>query len=472
MAKGSTAEDTGWADLLAEGRAPKFALICLGVWLNAADSLVTATIMPSVGAELGGYAYFSWSVAGFLLGAIVAGASAGRVSQVFGLRTATTLAGLAFAVGCVMSAAAPDIGTFLAGRLIQGLGSGWISGFAMVAIALLFPERHLARVFASVAGVWGIATVLGPLVGGLFAEAGDWRAVFWLFALQAALFSVAAPWLLKGAARSEGGSQVPWLQLATLSVGVGAIALADASRAPGITAGLVVAGLAVLVLVLRIDARAKVRLLPHRAGDVGTIVGSGYAAMFATTATSMGILIYGPPILQELRGLSPLWAGYVVATHALAWTLAAFAVAGASSTEERRWIRFGGASILAGSVLLALVMRHANLAWVVAGAAVMGVGFGLSSSLMNRRVLAALSKEDRAIGASAFIAVRQTGGAVGAAIAGATANLVGFGAGLTPASAQATAVWVFITALPLALAGVWAAWRLTGTAVKAEPVRE
>ena len=72
-----------------------------------------------------------------------------------------------------MSALAPDVATFLVGRLIQGLGSGWISGFAMVAIALLFPERHLARVFAAVTFVWGIATVLGPLFGGAVLQAGD-----------------------------------------------------------------------------------------------------------------------------------------------------------------------------------------------------------------------------------------------------------------------------------------------------------
>src|SRR6186713_1245622 len=94
-----------WADLLGEGRLPRFALICLGVWLNAADSLVTATIMPSVGAELGGYAYFSWATAGYFVGAILAGASAGRLSEVFGLRLATALAGLVMTVGCVMSAA-------------------------------------------------------------------------------------------------------------------------------------------------------------------------------------------------------------------------------------------------------------------------------------------------------------------------------------------------------------------------------
>src|SRR3954469_12874756 len=168
----SAARANSWADLLGEGRAPRFALIMLGVWLNAADSLVTATILPNVGADLGGYAYFSWATAGFFVGAILAGASSGRLSEMFGLRTATALAGVIMAAGCVMSALAPDVGIFLAGRLIQGVGSGWISGFAMVAVALMFPERHLARVFASVTFVWGIATVLGPLFGGAVLQAG------------------------------------------------------------------------------------------------------------------------------------------------------------------------------------------------------------------------------------------------------------------------------------------------------------
>ncbi|QRK09912.1 MFS transporter [Archangium violaceum] len=472
MTQSPTKAETGWADLLAEGRLPRFALICLGVWMNAADSLVTATIMPSVSAELGGYAYFSWAVAGFLAGGILAGTSAGRLSELLGLRSATALAGLVFAVGCVLSAAAPDIGVFLAGRLLQGIGSGWISGFAMVAIALLFPERHLARVFASVSAIWGLATVLGPLIGGLFAQAGNWRAVFWLFAIQALMFGAATPWLLKGTAQARGGAGIPWLQLGALGLGVGAIALADVSRSPGIALGSVAAGLGILGLVLKLDARARVRLLPHRAGDLRTVCGSGYAAMFALTAASMGLTVYGPAILQKLRGLSPLWAGYVVGAQALAWTLAAFVVAGASGEGERRWIRRGAGCVLAGVTLLALHMHEATLGWVVAAAAITGMGFGFSSSLMNRRVMGALSNEDRAIGSSALIAVRQTGGAVGAAIAGATANLVGFGTGLTVASTQAAAIWVFVASLPLALAGTWAAWRLTGTAVRAQAAQE
>ncbi|MBI1361721.1 MAG: MFS transporter [Alphaproteobacteria bacterium] len=467
MRQAPITRNNSWADLLSEGRLPKFALICLGVWLNAADTLVTATIMPSVGADLSGYAYFSWAVAGFLIGAILAGASAGRLSEIMGLRKATAFAGVVLAVGCLLSALAPGIGLFLAGRVIQGVGSGWISGFAMVAIALLFPERHIARVFAGVAAIWGVATVLGPLVGGLFAEAGDWRAVFWLFAAQAVLFSVASPILLVGSDTSRRASGIPWTQLAVLALGVGAISVANLTS-PALAIALMAIGIGFLLLVLWVDHRAPVRMLPHRAGDLTTISGAGYAAMFALTAASMGLTIYGPAILQQLHGLTPLLAGYVVGSEALAWTLMAFVVAGVTTPDgERFWIRTGAGCILAGAVLLAVVMRQATIVWVVAGGGLMGAGFGFSSSLMNRRVLRALSEPDRAIGASAFIAVRQAGSAAGAAIAGVSANLAGFGAGLSASTAHAAGVWVFVTAIPLALAGVWAAWRLSGSAATA-----
>lgn len=468
MEQASAKSQTGWGDLLGEGRLPQFALICLGVWLIAADSLVVATIMPSVGADLGGYAYFSWSVAGFLMGGILAGASAGRLSEIFGLRPATAFSGALFAAGCALSAAAPDMLLFLVGRVLQGIGGGWIMGFAMVAIAFIFPERHLARVFASVSGVWGVATVLGPLVGGLFAEAGDWRSVFWLFAAQALVFAVAAPFLLKGSAGPQGGSGIPWLQLGVLGLAVGAIGLADVvSRNPAWAVMLVAAGLACLILMLRIDDRARVRLLPHRSGDLRTICGAAYATQFALTAASMGLFVYGPSILQTTVGLSPLMAGYVVGTEALTWTLAAIVVASAGDEHERRWIRLGAACVLTGVVLLMLVMGSGNVPLIVLAAAIMGSGFGFCSSLLSRRVMAAVSEEDRAIGSSAIIAVRQIGGATGAAMAGVAANLVGFGAGPAAATAESAGFWIFAGALPLALAGTWAAWRLTGSAVRA-----
>jgi predicted MFS family arabinose efflux permease len=181
----------------------------------------------------------------------------------------------------------------------------------------------------------------------------------------------------------------------------------------------------------------------------------------------MGFIIYVPAILQKLRGMSPLWAGYVSATDALGWTVAALLVADASARWDARWVRIGAVCLLASLIVLIWAMPDQPLAWVIFGGTLLGTAFGFSWSFMSRRVMTALSDEDRAIGTSAITAVRQTGAAAGAAIAGAAANLVGFSSGLTTQSAQAAAVWVFASAIPLALIGTWAAFRLTGSAVKA-----
>src|SRR5690606_21760887 len=190
------------------------------------------------------------------------------------------------------------------------------------------------------------------------------------------------------------GAKIPVIQLLMLGLAVTAIGVADMAGQPWGALGLTLLGLLLLRILGGFDEGARVRLLPHGTRDLGTVCGSGYAAMFALTASSMGLLIYGPAILQELRALSPLQAGYVVAAHAMAWTLAAFVVAGAGLAAEGRWIRFGAVCILAGVIALSVVMRAAGLAWVVLAAATMGAGFGFSSSLMNRRVLTALRDED------------------------------------------------------------------------------
>jgi MFS family permease len=183
--------------------------------------------------------------------------------------------------------------------------------------------------------------------------------------------------------------------------------------------------------------------------------------MFLLTAASMGFAIYGPPILQTLRGYTPLWAGYVVGVESLAWTAAAYLVAEASPRWDGAWIRTGAVCLVASVLVLPWALPDQPLAWVLVGASLLGAAFGFSWSFMSMRVMAALSEEDRAIGTSAIIAVRQTGAAAGAALAGAAANLVGFSAGVSAETARAASVSVFLIAVPLALAGAWAAFRLT-----------
>lgn len=454
--------DRSWADLVADGRLPRFALICLGVWLNAADALVTATIMPSVGRDLGGYAFFGWATAGYFTGCILAGATAGRLSEMFSLRSATAGAGLVYAAGCALSAWAPGIGLFLAGRLLQGIGAGWVSGFSYVAVGVLFPERHLPRTFAAISGVWGVATLVGPLVGGLFAQADAWRWVFWTFALQAVAFSAAALWLTPRAGRSDDSAGVPLPQLGLLAAGVAALSICGLIGGIATATGLGAAGLAFMWAAVRLDAGAAVRLFPRQASALATPIGAGFAAIFTSTAASMGLSIYAPAVLQTLRGLSPLVAGYVVAAEAVGWTIMALVVASAQDPWRGRCIRLGGVCVAVSVVELTWALRDGPLWTVIAGSTLMGAGFGLSWSFISQKMLGLLPDRERAVGAGSLVAVRQTGSAAGAALAGAAANLAGAtGDVLTGPVAKAVAVWVFAASIPPAILGVWASWRLT-----------
>jgi MFS family permease len=453
------AHDTSWRDLVAGGRAASLALVLLGIWLIAADSLVTATIMPSVGADLRGFAWFGWTTSGFLVGLVVAGACTGSLTAHFGLRTAMIAAGVGLAIGCAISALGGSMLAFVIGRLVQGSAAGLISGLTYVAISVVFPERHLPRVFAAATSVWGIATFVGPLVGGLFADAGAWRWTFWFFAAQALVFTLLVMWLVPAAPPTGETRKPPVVPLLLLTIGVTAMAVAGVTRNVPFAVVLLGIGLAFGGAAIWRDRRIPGGLLPADASRLGTPLGAAYGYYFSATAAAVGFAVYTPAILQFTNGLSALEAGYLVAVEALAWTGCALLVSG--SPERRRlWVRIGAVCIAAGVVLLAMMMASANLLAAAVGGALLGGGFGLSFSFVSQNVMTSLPEAERESGSAAISAVRNTGGAVGASLASIAANFTGFADGLDAGNVGAVSAAIFGVAIPLAAIGVWSAFRL------------
>ncbi|HZL00967.1 MAG TPA: MFS transporter, partial [Caulobacteraceae bacterium] len=343
-------------------------------------------------------------------------------------------------------------------------GGGWIVGLCYVAIGAVVPERLWARMFAATAGVWGVATLLGPLVGGLAAAAGHWRWAFWAFAAQGLAFAAAAVVLLAGARPAPGGNPrrgAPWRTLVALAAAVGAVGAADI--APGLLwpPALVATGLILLALAGWVNGRPGERLLPRDAARPATTAGAGYAMIVTMEASTMAYGVYGAAILQVVYGLSPLAAGYAICSLAAGWTVMAFVVADQPERRHAGLIRAGAGLNAVGIALLALVIGLGHL-WLVVGAgAVTGAGFGLCWSLATRRILIAVPPEDQAAGSSAVPTCQLIGGAVGAAAAGAMANLVGLAHGFGADRAVAAAPWLFAAFIPLAALGWLAALRLT-----------
>ena len=455
-----SAEPAGWRALVVDGRAPRFALICVGMWLTAADTLMTATIMPSVAADIGGYAWFGWAVAIFLLGSILAGATSGRLSTRIGLRPAMALAGGAYAIGCVISAAAPSIGVLLLGRLAQGVGGGWVVGLSYVAVSRLFPQPLWPRVISAISGVWGVATLLSPLIGGLFAQAGLWRDAFWFFAAQGGLFIVAAMLLItrQASPSEDADGPAPWVQLAPLSLGVIAIAAAGLVSGAAQAVALGLAGLILVGVFLWMDLHARASLLPRSAADPRGAIGAGLLMIACLSGASASFTVYGPALMQALFGASPVIAGYVLGGEALAWTVVALAFAGAGDTRMK--IKVGAIMVAAGVASLSIAMPRGPLVLIGACALIMGGGFGLSWAFIAGRIVANAPPAEEALASSSIPTTNMIGSAVGAAASGAIANLIGIGRGIDAAKAATAGFWLFAAFTPLTVVGVLAAWRL------------
>jgi MFS family permease len=432
----------------------------LGVWLNAADALVTVALMPSVAKNIGGYAYFAWAAGAFMLGGIVSCASGGHLAARLGLKQGLLLSAGLYGAGCVMSAAAPGVAVFLLGRLAQGVGAGWLLALVFVAIGVAFPERMAARLFSALAGVWGAATLLGPLVGGGFATLGLWRWVFWAFALQTLVFMAGVAWALPRDVRADGEAPgAPWPQLALVAAGVVGIAVAGVAHgwlAP--CSGLV--GLAILGLALAVDQRAEVRILPRGGTDLRRAMGLSYAAILLYSMASTPHTIYSPILIQRIHGSSPLVAGYVVACEAVGWSAVAVLVGGAGPLWQGRLIRIGGVLAVAGLLAIAATLGVGPV-WSVALAALpMGAGFGCSFAFITARAVAGTEGHERVLASAAVPTLQYIGGSIGAAYAGIMAGVLGLGRPFDAAVGSAAALPMFGAFLPLMALGAYAAWRL------------
>jgi MFS family permease len=333
------------------------ALVCLGVWLHAADALVATTVMPSAVAEIGGLSYIYWTIALYELGSIIAGAVTGVAVVALGFRSAMTASAFTYAIGCAASALAPSMAVMLVGRLVQGLGGGAMLALSYVGVSLLFPERLWTRVLAIVSGVWGVSSLVGPFVGGVFASAGLWRGAFWVFGAQALVLVALTPMLVGArgdfATGRERRSRAPDRR-------------ADVRRPRALARR-------------RADGRARHgrprRRRPRRprarppsrerrahpapptdAAQLPGPLGAGYAMVLALATATVSFTVYGPLLMTRLFHVSPLTAGLMVATESIAWTLAAIAFARAGPAHEPALIRGGALLVTAGIVAFAATM--------------------------------------------------------------------------------------------------------------------
>ena len=403
-----------------------------GVALHAVNVYVVTTVMPSIVRDIGGLEYYAWSTTLFVIASILGSALSAKLIALLGPRRAYLGALSLFCVGTVVCAVAPAMAVLLLGRTLQGLAGGLLLALSYALIRLVYEVRLWNRALAFVSAMWGVATLSGPALGGLFAESGHWRLAFWVLLPVAAVLAFIVSRLVP--ADNEPGAtkvQVPVFKLAllagsVLAISVGSLFDNDVYKIAG-----VVLGLGLGLLIGRLDVRGAVHLLPTGAYSVRTVLGACYATM-ALLMLGVTTEIFVPYFLQTIHGTSPLTAGYLTAVMAGGWTVASLLFSGATGARGVSMVRSGPVLMAVSLVVLTVLLPNQAavahpVGFAVLCAALGGVGFGvgLCWSRLVTRVFQSAQRGQENLASSAVTTVQLYAMSIGAAVTGLVANAAG-----------------------------------------------
>ena len=385
--------------------------------LGALEATVVSTAMPTVIATLGGLAHYSWVFSAYLLTSTASVPIWGRLSDLYGRRRLYLAGVLVFLVGSALSGAAGTMTQLIVFRAIQGLGAGAIIPLGMTIVGELYSLEERARTQALFSGVWGIASILGPLVGGYITDALSWPWVFYLNVpfgvLAMTVIAVAYP-----AAPPSAQARVDWAGATLLFAGVTSllIALSDAAPLPPVW---FVAAAVLIAALVNVERRVPQPILPLDLFD-NRLVASSLLVAFLVGTAMFGAIAFVPLFVQAVMGGSATQAGTTLTPLFLGWVLSSIAGARLSvRTGYRRVTIAGIALIVVGFVMLVVMDIDEGRTVLLASALVLGSGMGLSMLSLLLAIQHGVERARLGLATSLNQFSRSIGAAVGVAIMGA-----------------------------------------------------
>ena len=432
------------------------AVVLLAILTPALNTFITATVLPSVVADIGGLALYAWATIAYAVASIVGSAASSTVSRRLGLRLALVVASAVFVAGSVACATAPAMSVIVAGRAVQGLGGGMTFAVVHAMIRALFPEHAWPRMLATVSVAWGVAAVMGPFVGGVLAQLGLWRAAFWVMIPVVAATCVIA-WRLLSAHRRvpARGERLPFGRLLLICAAV--LCLASVANTPGAgTRMVLIAAMAIAITTALVrDGRAPARLFPSGMLSFSRPIGKCFWIIFLLAMAGSPSGVYMPLLVQVLHGIAPAGAGYFFAGQSLAWACAAVITSRIAARHVSAAVVLGPFVMAAGLGGLFFFIARGPVP-VIAGSIVMiGVGLGTCWAHVGNVVLGSARSDEEDATAALIPSAQLFAIAFGSALCGIVASAAGLTRAAAPSSAAATGQALYGgAAVAAALAGV------------------
>jgi len=408
-------------------RGPVLLAVMLSIGLVAIDSTILATAVPAVVEDLGGFTQFPWLFSVYLLAQAVSVPVYAKLADQVG-RKPVMLVGIAlFLLGSLLCGLAWGMGALIAFRAVQGLGAGAVQPVGMTIVGDIYSVAERAKVQGYLASVWAISAVVGPTLGGVFADYLSWR---WIFFVNLPL-GLPAAWMLWRRFSEEIAPERHRIDVAgsVLLTGGGVLLLLALleggirwSWSSGTSIGLFAVAAALLALFGVVERRAAEPVLPLWVFRRRVLV-SAMLASLVVGVLMMGLSTYVPLYAQTVLGHGAVVAGFALAAMTLGWPIAAsYAGRLYLTIGFRSTMLIGGVVGLAGAALLVTIDAESSILHLAAPCFVMGIGFGLVASPSVIAAQSSVTWQHRGVATGTTMFARSVGSAVGVAVFGAIAN--------------------------------------------------
>jgi EmrB/QacA subfamily drug resistance transporter len=405
-----------------------FLAIVLGMLLAALDQTIVATALPTIVADLGGAGHQSWVVTSYLLASTIVTALVGRLGDLFGRKLVFQAAVVFFVVGSVLCGISQSMVMLVGSRALQGVGGGAITVTATALIGEVIPLRDRGRYQGALGAVFGVTTVIGPLLGGYFTDRLTWRWAFWInVPISVVVFFVAA-----AAIPALAGRERPIIDYTgILFVGLGASGLTLATSWGGTTypwgsatiIGLFVGSGVALGVFVWVESRSSgpraAPILPTRlfGSPVFTVC---CVLSFVVGFAMLGALTFLPTYMQFVDGVSATTSGLrtlPMVAGMLATSMGSGVLVG--RTGRYKIYPVTGTAVMAVAFLLMSRMNPSTSALLQSlYLLILGAGIGLCMQVLILIVQNTSSFDDLGVATSGVTFFRTIGSSFGAAIFG------------------------------------------------------
>jgi EmrB/QacA subfamily drug resistance transporter len=401
-----------------------FLALLLVLLLAALDQTIVSTALPTIVGDLGGIAHLSWVVTAYLLASTITGPLYGKLGDLYGRKKILQGAIVLFLVGSILCGLAQSMAQLIAFRALQGLGAGGLMVVTLAVVGDIIPPRERGRYQGYFGAVFGLSTVVGPLLGGFFVDNLSWR---WIFYVNLPVGAVALSVIAIAFHTREVHTRhaMDYLGAALLAGALAAIVLFTSlggttwAWTSAEVIGLVVASVLLVPAFVLVESRAQEPLLPlslFRNHTFSLTSAIGFIVGFAL----FGAVTYLPLYLQVTKGSSPTVSGLQL-TPLMAGVLVTSIASGQLISRLGRYRMFpiAGTALMVVAMFLLSRLEAGTSTWTAAVyALVLGLGLGMVMQVLVLAVQNSVDPRVMGVATSGSTLFRQVGGSIGVALFG------------------------------------------------------